>query len=84
MGILLPFGIGIVVGIFAIAKLIEVLMKRWKGVTYCAILGMVAASPVTILMDGSIYAGCNALIIASAVVALALGGFIALRLGGES
>lgn len=84
VGVLLPFGIGIVVGIFAIAKLIEVLMKRWKGVTYCAILGMVAASPVTILMDGSIYAGCNALIIASAVVALALGGFIALRLGGES
>ena len=50
-GILLPFAIGIVLGIFGIAKLIEVLMKKWKGRTYCGILGMVAASPVVILMD---------------------------------
>ena len=53
LGILLPFLIGIVVGIFGIARLIEVLMKKWKGRTYCGILGMVAASPVVILMDKS-------------------------------
>ena len=34
VGILLPFGIGIVVGIFAIAKLIEVLVAKWEGWTY--------------------------------------------------
>lgn len=50
VGILLPFGIGIVVGIFAIAKLIEMLLAKWKGLTYCAILGLVVASPVAILM----------------------------------
>lgn len=49
-GILVPFGIGIVLGIFAIAKLIEVMLHRFPGVTYCAILGLVAASPVAILM----------------------------------
>ena len=51
LGILLPFLIGIVVGIFGIAKLISVLMEKWKGRTYCGILGMVVASPVVILMD---------------------------------
>ena len=81
VGILLPFGIGIVVGIFAIAKLIEVLLKHWKGVTYCAILGMVTASPVVILMDRSIYEGCSAVIIIASVVALAAGVVIALKLG---
>lgn len=83
VGILLPFGIGVVVGIFAIAKFIEVMLAKWKGYTYCAILGMVAASPVVILMDGSIYAGADALIIVASVVLLAAGVAVALRLGGD-
>lgn len=83
VGILLPFGIGVVVGIFAIAKFIEVMLAKWKGYTYCAILGMVAASPVVILMDGSIYAGADALIIVASVVLLAAGIAVALRLGGD-
>ena len=29
VGILLPFGIGVVIGIFAIAKLIEILLAKW-------------------------------------------------------
>lgn len=81
--ILLPFGIGIVVGIFAIAKLIEVLMRKWKGRTYCAILGMVAASPVVILMGKEIYAGLNWGLGIASVVALALGLVIAYLLGGK-
>lgn len=82
VGILLPFGIGVVVGIFAIAKFIEVMLAKWKGWTYCAILGMVAASPVVILMDGSIYAGADAVIIVASVVALAVGVVVALRMSG--
>ncbi len=83
VGVLLPFGLGIVFGIFAIAKLIEFLMKKWKGRTYCAILGMVAASPVVILMDPGLYEGLNAWIIVASVVTLAAGVFCALKLGGE-
>ena len=83
IGILLPFGLGIVFGIFAIAKLIEFLMKKWKGRTYCAILGMVVASPVVILMDTSIYAGFNVWICLASIVTLALGVFCALKLGGD-
>ena len=83
LGILLPFAIGIVVGIFGIAKLIEILMKKWKGRTYCGILGMVAASPVVILMDRSIYEGFNWVIGIVSVIALALGVLIAMKLGGD-
>ena len=83
IGILLPFGLGIVFGIFGIAKLIAFLMKRWKGWTYCAILGMVAASPVVILMDSSIYAGFNVWIALASVVLLAVGVLVAMKLGGD-
>ncbi len=83
IGILLPFGLGIVFGIFAIAKLIEFLMRKWKGRTYCAILGMVVASPVVILMDTSIYAGFNVWICVASIVALGLGVFCALKLGSD-
>ena len=83
LGILLPFLIGIVVGIFGIAKLIEVLMRKWKGRTYCGILGMVLASPVAILMDKSIYEGFNWIICVVSVITLGLGAFIAMKLGGD-
>lgn len=81
IGILLPFGLGIVFGIFAIAKLIAFLMKKWKGRTYCAILGMVAASPVVILMDTTLYQGLNAGLMIAAVIALGAGIFASLKLG---
>lgn len=83
IGILLPFGIGIVVGIFAVAKLIEYLLRKWKGYTYCGILGMVAASPVVILMDPSVYAGFNAWICIASIVLLVVGAVIAMKLGGD-
>ncbi len=50
-GSLIPFGLGVVIGIFAIAKLIEVLLSKQETITYSAILGLVAASPVVILME---------------------------------
>ena len=81
--VLVPFALGIVFGIFAIAKLIDVLMKRCKGWTYCAILGMVAASPVVILMDASIYAGVSPVLIAVSVVTFAVGFVVALKLSGD-
>ena len=83
IGILLPFLVGIVAGIFGIAKLIEILMRKWKGRTYCAILGMVLASPVAILMDTSIYKGFSLWICVASVVALAAGALIAFKLGGD-
>lgn len=82
VGILLPFGLGIVVGIFAIAKLIEVLLARWEGQTYCAILGLVTASPVAILMATEmVNLSWTTLIIS--LLTFAIGFYIAWRLGGK-
>ena len=52
--ILIPFGIGVILGIFAIAKLIEVLLKNFEAITFCSILGLVVASPFAILMNSGL------------------------------
>lgn len=81
--ILIPFVIGIVAGIIGVAKLMEKLLRDCKGITYCAILGMVAASPVVILMDQGLYANLSFGMIAASVVCFVLGCAIAFFLGGE-
>lgn len=81
-GILIPFGLGIVIGIFAIAKLIEVLMARWKGLTYMAIIGMVVASPVAILL-GTDMSGASWWVILLSIATFAIGYVVAWKLGGE-
>lgn len=72
VGILLPFGIGIVIGIFAIAKLIEVLIAKYKGWTYAAILGLVTASPVAILMATDM-SGISVVTVIVSLVTFAIG-----------
>lgn len=49
MGILVPFGIGVLLGIFLIAKLVEYLLKQHERMTYFAILGLVLSSPIAVL-----------------------------------
>ena len=77
-GVLIPFGVGVV----AVAKLIEILLRRFPGPTYCAIMGLVTASPVAILM-GLSYAGLTAAAVIFSVIMLALGSVVAYKLGGE-
>ena len=79
-GSLVPFGLGVVIVIFAIAKLIEVLLKKFESYTYCAILGLVAASPIVILM-GISFAGISVAAIITGVIALIAGIFAASQLG---
>ena len=79
---LIPFGLGVVIGIFAIAKMIEFLLARWEGITYCAILGLVASSPVVILMSTAV-SGITVLTIITSLIAVILGTIIAIKLGGE-
>ena len=50
IGILLPFGIGVIAGILLIARLIEYLLKKRELHTYYSILGLVLASPVAVLI----------------------------------
>ncbi|NLG29331.1 MAG: DUF368 domain-containing protein, partial [Chloroflexi bacterium] len=42
--VLVATGVGAVVGIFFVSKLIDTAIKRWPSVTYYVILGLVAAS----------------------------------------
>lgn len=83
--LLAPFGIGVLVGIFAIAKLIEFLLARFKTYTYCAVLGLVAASPISIFTAFKIPAP-SILILVISPIALAAGFTAAYFLGkaGES
>ena len=54
--LLTPFGIGVLLGIFLIAKLITFLFKRYAVHTYCAILGLIAASPFAIFYNTGLFA----------------------------
>lgn len=52
--LLIPFGLGVIIGIFLIAKLIEILFRKAKVFVYWAILGLVISSPIAILIVASI------------------------------
>lgn len=59
--ILVPFGIGVLLGIFLIAKLITFLFKRYGIQTYCAILGLIAASPIAIFYNTGLFTQLSSL-----------------------
>jgi len=54
--LLAPFGIGVLLGIILIAKLISFLFDRFGVQTYCAILGLVIASPFAIFYNTGLFA----------------------------
>ena len=51
MLVLVPFGIGVLIGIIAIAKLVEWLLKHHQKTVYWGILGLLVASPFPIIMN---------------------------------
>lgn len=69
---LLPFGIGVVLGIFGVAKLIEWLLDRFPTQTYCGVLGLVVSSPIAILLRTDM-TGVDAAMIVISLVTFALG-----------
>ena len=83
-GLLIPFGIGAVVGIFAIAKLIEMLLEKHSVITFWCILGLIIGSPIAIIVVNSgLFAAISAVSIITGIVALAVGFSIAFFLGKE-
>lgn len=79
-GILIPMGIGIVIGIFAIAKIIEIIFEKFPMQAYWAIIGLIAASPFAILMVADLGIISVVSVLTSAVM-LAIGIVIAMKLG---
>lgn len=49
MGVLLPYALGLLIGIVFIAKLMNFLLKKHSALTFAAILGLVVASPIALL-----------------------------------
>lgn len=80
--VLVPFGIGVVVGIFAIAKMIEIIFEKFPQHAYWAIIGLIVASPIAILLMNS-FGTINLVTILTGMIALAAGVVIALKLGEE-
>lgn len=81
-GVLVPFGIGVVVGIFAIAKLIEIIFAKFPLYAFWAIIGLIVASPIAIvLMNLGSFANVTILAVIAGVITLPLGFFIAMKLG---
>lgn len=76
----IPLGLGIVVGIFAIAKLIEVVFEKFPLYAYWSIIGLIAASPVAILLVGEIGKISVGSILAG-IICLGVGSFTAYHLG---
>lgn len=86
IGILAPFGIGVVAGVFAVAKLVEIIFDKFPLYAYWAIIGLVVASPFAIALMGG-FASLSGTGVMAAVhlltgaVALAVGFFVAMKLG---
>lgn len=81
-GVLVPAGIGVIVGIFVIAKIIEFIFKKAETCAYFAIIGLIMASPIAILLNTD-WSGISLFTMAVSAVTFALGWFIAGKLGGE-
>ena len=82
--ILMPFGIGVIIGIVVIAKLIEWLFAHYRAMTYSAILGLIVASPFAIFINqyktGILSFSIPGVIIG--VVLMLIGAYLAWFLGG--
>jgi putative membrane protein len=82
MGVLLPFLLGVVVGIGLVAKMIEFLFEKVPVFTYFAIFGLVFGSPISITYK----VGVPALSVVNVIVTLitlAIGFMITYLLGKE-
>ena len=79
-GILVPMGLGIVVGIFAIAKVIEIIFEKFPVQAFWAIIGLIVASPIAIFLLGDVGA-ITVIGILTSIVTFAVGFLVAVKLG---
>ena len=80
MKILVPFGIGVILGVVVIAKIVEKLLKRYPNATMWGIIGLVVTSPFAILY-GVNFAGISVLTVITSIITLVIGFFVARKMG---
>lgn len=81
VGLLIPFGIGVVLGIFLIAKLIDFLFRRFPSQTYAAIIGLIVSSPFAILYSSGALAAFSVWGLVIGLILGVLGAFVTLLMG---
>ena len=79
-GVLFPFGIGVIVGVLVIAKIIEYIFEKFPLYAYWAIIGLIVASPIAIIAMGT-FPALTVINVGTGIVTLALGIFVAMKLG---
>lgn len=82
IGILLPFGIGVLAGILIAAKIIEKLLKRYPNATMWGIIALVVTSPFAILY-GVDFSGITLVTVIVSIITFALGTVGAIKLSGK-
>ena len=82
IAILLPFGSGVLIGILGIAKIIEIIFEKYPVYAYCAIIGLIAASPIAILVCSN-FAGFSVSVLLISIVTFAAGFGIAIKIGDK-
>lgn len=78
--ILAPFGIGVLVGMVVIAKVIEIVFERFPSYAYWAIIGLLLGAPIAILMVGTFYE-ISLVSVVTGALSLLCGLFISNKLG---
>ena len=81
--VLCPAGLGVVFGIFLIAKLIEIIFEKFPLYAYWAIIGLIVASPFAIILMGR-FGDITVIHVLTSVVTFALGFMIAQKLGEDA
>ena len=82
VGVLAPFGIGVVIGLFVIAKIIDFIFSKAEVHAYYAIIGLIIASPIAILINTN-WAGFSISTMLISAGTFILGWIVASKLGGE-
>ena len=82
MSVLIPFGVGVVIGIILIAKLIEFLLKKYEITTYYAILGFIVSS-ILVLIIGVFDNKFDVIQLVIGLVLFVVGNIVGYKLGDE-
>ena len=78
--VMIPFAVGVLLGIVIISKIISLVLKRWPNASTWGILGLVIASPFAIIIKVG-FAEINLFVIIASAISFVAGYLISNKLG---
>ena len=81
VSLLIPFGIGVALGIFGIAKIIEYLFANFPSQTFAGIIGLILSSPFAVLYSSGALASFTVPGLIVGLVLGAAGAWVTLLMG---